>query len=142
LSVELGVLLSLPGGPLSLALVGCLLLLGFYLLLLELPHLAPGTPIALGRPLSQRLYMLLPFSVGRTLVSGAWLDQRPAISARAAVHSRPAIQRRCLHRKTVGPPSSYHLSGVADSKLPPGNILGHCLHPQRFRKLGAGHYSR
>jgi hypothetical protein len=141
LSVELGVLLSLLGCPLSLALLSCLLLLCSYLLLLELPHLAPCAPVALRGPLSQRLHLLLPFSVARTLANGAWLE-RPAVNRRAAFHSGSAIQRRCLHRETIGPPRSYHLSGVADSKLPLGNILRYCLHPQRFRKLGAGHYAR
>jgi hypothetical protein len=125
-----------------------LLLLGIYLLLLELPHLAPCTPVALRGPLSQRLHMLLPFSVARTLANGAWLDQRTAVNPRAAADSRPAfqsgpaIQRRCLHRKTVGPPTSCHLSRVIHSKLPFKNILRYCLHPQRFRNLGAGHYAR
>jgi len=142
LTVELCILLSLPSSSLSLCLLSCLLLLGFYLLLLELPHLAPCAPVALRCPLSQRLHMLLPFSVGRTLASGAWLDQRTAVNPRAAFHSGPAIQPRCLHRKTVWPPSGYHLSGVADPKLPLGNILRYCLHPHRFRKLGARHYAR
>jgi len=142
LTVELCILLSLPSSSLSLCLLSCLLLLGFYLLLLELPHLAPCAPVALRCPLSQRLHMLLPFPVARTLASGAWLDQRTAVNPRAAFHSWPAIQPRCLHRKTVWPPSGCHLSRVIHSKLPFKNILRYCLHPQRFRNLGPGHYTR
>ena len=77
--VELCILVSRPGGPLSLRLLSRLLLCIGLLLLPELPHLAPGTPVALRRPLGQCLDVQLPISINSTLAGSGRRDRRYAV---------------------------------------------------------------